>query len=77
MNIGGPEILIVLIVFVIPALVILLIIKAVTAASAKPSVPAATWAPDPYGRAALRFFDGVRWTEHVATDGVVGVDPVV
>ena len=27
------------------------------------------WAPDPYGRAELRFFDGTSWTAHVATGG--------
>lgn len=27
------------------------------------------WAPDPYGRAELRFFDGTSWTAHVACGG--------
>jgi hypothetical protein len=27
------------------------------------------WAPDPYGRAELRFFDGTSWTAHVASGG--------
>ncbi|HEY4333264.1 MAG TPA: DUF2510 domain-containing protein, partial [Ilumatobacteraceae bacterium] len=41
------------------------------------SQPAAngTWAADPYRRHQLRFWDGVRWTEHVSDNGVAGVDP--
>lgn len=40
-----------------------------------PPVPA-QWAPDPHGRHQHRYWDGVRWTEHVANDGVAAVDPV-
>lgn len=36
----------------------------------------AQWAPDPYRRHRLRFWDGDRWTEHVLDDGAAGVDPV-
>lgn len=32
------------------------------------------WWPDPTGRHQMRFFDGTRWTEHVADAGVAGVD---
>ena len=38
----------------------------------EPPAPAAVvgqWAPDPYGRAELRFFDGTSWTTHVASGG--------
>jgi uncharacterized protein YxjI len=37
--------------------------------------PAADWYPDPYGRHERRYFDGARWTEHVATRGRQAVDP--
>ena len=33
------------------------------------------WAPDPYGRAQLRYYDGHHWTAHVSTNGVVSSDP--
>jgi uncharacterized protein YxjI len=36
----------------------------------------ANWYPDPNGRAELRYWDGVVWTEHVSTDGVQSTDPV-
>ena len=36
------------------------------------------WGPDPFGRHQLRYWDGSRWTEHVADDGVPDLDdPVV
>lgn len=34
-----------------------------------PTPVAGQWAPDPYGRAELRFFDGTSWTAHVASGG--------
>lgn len=34
------------------------------------------WAPDPSGRHDLRYYDGTRWTEHVADGGVATVDPL-
>jgi len=37
---------------------------------------AAGWHRDPTGRHEQRYFDGQRWTEHVATGGQVAVDPV-
>ena len=36
--------------------------------------PAASWFPDPLGRHEHRFWDGERWTVHVADNGVTGVD---
>lgn len=40
-----------------------------------PPVPA-QWAPDPQGRHQHRWWDGTRWTEHVANDGEVTVHPL-
>lgn len=34
------------------------------------------WYQDPSGRHEQRYFDGTRWTEHVADRGVTSVDPV-
>jgi hypothetical protein len=39
------------------------------------SIPPA-WHPDPTGRHDHRWWDGTRWTEHVADAGVSGVDPI-
>jgi len=36
----------------------------------------AGWHPDPFLRHQLRYSDGRRWTEHVADDGVAGLDPL-
>ena len=33
------------------------------------------WHPDPTGRFHHRYWDGVRWTEHVATAGIQALDP--
>jgi hypothetical protein len=38
--------------------------------------PPPGWHPDPFGRAALRYWDGARWTEHVSTAGRPAVDPI-
>jgi TPR repeat protein len=32
------------------------------------------WHPDPYGRHQHRYWDGTQWTEHIADDGVAGID---
>ncbi len=36
----------------------------------------ASWHPDPSGRFQLRYWDGARWSEHVATNGHQGIDPL-
>jgi hypothetical protein len=38
--------------------------------------PPAGWYADPTGRATHRYWDGERWTDHVARDGVTSVDPL-
>lgn len=35
----------------------------------EPTPVVGQWAPDPYGRAELRFFDGTSWTAHIASGG--------
>lgn len=37
-------------------------------------IPAA-WHPDPLGRYEYRYWDGQAWTQHVASQGIAGVDP--
>jgi len=34
------------------------------------------WHRDPYGRAQHRYWDGGRWTEHIASGGQSSVDPL-
>ena len=47
------------------------------AAVVYPAPPAApVWHRDPSGRHELRYWDGVRWTEHVSSAGVQSVDPI-
>lgn len=46
----------------------------VAAAHAVSVVP--QWAPDPYGRHQIRYWDGTRWTESVQDNGVAMTDPV-
>ena len=41
------------------------------------AVPAGQWAADPSGRHQYRWWDGTRWTEHVSSNGVAGIDPPV
>lgn len=36
----------------------------------------AAWHPDPTGRHELRYYDGTRWTEHVADGGTTSVSPI-
>lgn len=51
-----------------------------TAGGAQPPPPPAAppaWAPDPYQRHRLRYWDGAGWTEHVVGhDGAQGADPI-
>lgn len=49
-----------------------------TAASTPVPPPAspARWAPDPSGRHEQRWWDGIRWTEHVLDAGAQGLDPL-
>ncbi|MGD9792147.1 MAG: DUF2510 domain-containing protein [Acidimicrobiia bacterium] len=39
-----------------------------------PNPPATGWHKDPSDRHEMRFFDGVRWTEHISDAGVQGTD---
>jgi hypothetical protein len=42
-----------------------------------PSDNAPAWHTDPAGRFQQRYWDGIRWTEHVTADGQTAVDPPV
>jgi len=46
-------------------------------AGAGPASHPQGWYPDPFGRHESRYWDGVRWTEHVASHGRQGVDAPV
>jgi hypothetical protein len=41
-----------------------------------PSSPRADWYADPVGRHQYRYWDGTRWTDHVANNGEASVDPL-
>jgi Protein of unknown function (DUF2510) len=44
-----------------------------------PSSPVSSvsqWAPDPYGRHQLRYWNGSRWTDHVSSNGISSLDPI-
>lgn len=47
-----------------------------TVAAATTGVAAAGWHPDPMGRYDQRYWDGVRWTEHVTKAGAPSIDPI-
>jgi hypothetical protein len=47
-----------------------------TTSSPYPGSFPAGWHPDPMIRHQQRYWDGARWTEHVADDGVPSIDPV-
>jgi hypothetical protein len=36
----------------------------------------AAWYEDPAGKHQSRYWDGARWTENVANDGVAATDPL-
>ncbi|MFC4784021.1 phospholipid scramblase-related protein [Nocardioides sp. MAHUQ-72] len=40
-------------------------------------MPPAGWHPDPFRRSEHRYWDGGRWTEHVASNGQQWIDPAV
>ena len=45
----------------------------------KPPVPPPSprdWLPDPSGRHELRYWDGTKFTEHIADGGKIGIDPL-
>jgi uncharacterized membrane protein YhaH (DUF805 family) len=42
----------------------------------RPALPPADWYPDPVGRHQYRYYDGAHWTDHVADDGRVQIDPM-
>jgi hypothetical protein len=42
--------------------------------NAEPNVPSG-WYADPFGRFSHRYYDGARWTDQVARDGLTAVDP--
>jgi hypothetical protein len=50
-------------------------LPAAVEAPAAPAVPE-QWAPDPSGRHQHRWWNGTEWTEHVADNGVSGIDPL-
>jgi len=41
-----------------------------------PALPPPGWHPDPSRRHELRYWDGTRWSEHVADGGQTGTDPL-
>jgi len=50
-----------------------------TVAAPLPAPPIAIpagWNPDPYGRHALRYWDGAQWTKHVSDGGDTSTDPL-
>jgi ribosomal protein S1 len=47
----------------------------ITSSPSAQAIPA-QWAPDPHGRFELRYWDGTRWTVHVAQAGVQRTDPL-
>ena len=49
---------------------------ATMAVDAVDSAPIAGWYPDPAMRHQARFWDGFKWTERVADNGIEGIDPV-
>jgi len=78
-NIGLPEILILLVIFGLPALAVALAIRASRRSGRPPAGPGAVapgWFADPTGRHAHRYWDGARWSAFVADGGVQAQDPL-
>ena len=48
----------------------------VGAAQAPAVAPQPGWYPDPHARHELRWFDGLRWTEHISNGGVTATERV-
>jgi Protein of unknown function (DUF2510) len=40
------------------------------------TLPPPSWQRDPLGRYEYRFWDGTQWSDHVATGGIQGIDPL-
>jgi len=49
-------------------------LKRETLALTAPADTAPAWLEDPTGRNARRYWDGLRWTEHVEHDGTTDID---
>ncbi len=45
-------------------------------ATSPPLQPPPAWHADPYGRFASRYWDGLRWTEHVSDGNSTSLDPI-
>jgi len=52
------------------------VVAAPSAESPPPITPPPDWYRDPRSRYELRYFNGSKWTDHVATAGVQALDPV-
>ena len=79
MDIGAPELLIILFVLGLPLVVVIIAVMAVSSARRqRRSTPNGTagWYADPSRRFDLRYFDGARWTDHVTRNGAPGTDPL-
>ena len=88
MNLGAPELLIILLVLGLPVGVAIAVILAVRTKATRPGRAGAPnfpppppsvrpdWYPDPSGRFDVRYHDGSRWTEHVARAGIAATDPL-
>jgi hypothetical protein len=86
-NLGPAELLIVLAVLVVLVVPVGIVIAVVIGASRRnrsspagwtgpaPTTPPG-WHPDPARRHEARWWDGNRWTESVADQGITGTDPV-
>jgi hypothetical protein len=82
---GGVELLILLVmlplVIGVPILVLVLLLNRRAAQRGASSVPSGTapppsWQRDPFGRFEYRWWDGLRWTEHVTTADALDTDPI-
>lgn len=51
-------------------------VAATTAPPIARSTVSAKWMTDPTGRHQLRYWNALKWTEHVSDDGVVAIDPM-